>query len=110
MPVDNTWSGAALELIAFVARHLACHACGASYRLDDVQVTHHHREQWRLLATCPACTAQRVIEAYDGPPYEHLESPDAIPLLPPLSAQDVREWRVFLRQFTGDIQALLAAP
>jgi hypothetical protein len=110
MRVDNTWSGAAFELIAFVTRHLVCHACGTGYDLDDVQVTHHHREQWMLRATCPACTAQRTIEAYDGPPYERLNSLDAIPPLPPLSAEDVREWRVFLRQFTGDLKALLATP
>ncbi len=105
---DDAQSGAAFELIAFVTRHLACHSCGTGYSAEDVQVTQHHHEQWLLRATCPTCTAQRIIEAYDGPPYEHLESPDAIPPLPPLTAQDVREWRVFLRQFTGDLKALLS--
>ncbi len=110
MRVDDAQSGAAFELIAFVTRHLACHSCGTGYRADDVQVAQHHREQWMLLATCPACTAQRAIEAYDGPPYERLETPDTIPPLPPLTAYDVREWRIFLREFTGDLKAMLSVP
>lgn len=110
MRVDDARSGAAFELIAFVTRHLACHACGSTYSHDNVQVAHYHREQWMLLATCPSCTAQRAIVAYDGPPYEYLDTPDNIPALPPLTARDVLEWRAFLRQFTGDIRDLLAAP
>lgn len=107
---DDTTSGEAFELIAFVTRHLACHSCGSAYRFDNVQVTQHHRQQWVLLATCPTCTAQRPIVAYNGPPYGHLETPDDLPILPPLTAQDVLEWRAFLRQFTGDMDDLLSTP
>jgi len=90
------------ELIAYVIRHLACEDCGQSYSLDDVRVVLHADFQWDLVATCPVCAAERVVTAYDHPPYEQLRGRAV-----PLTREDVREWRAFLAVFRGDLRELL---
>ncbi|MCL4237566.1 MAG: hypothetical protein KJ047_04880 [Anaerolineae bacterium] len=70
-------------------------------------MTQHEHDEWSLVATCPSCSAQRVITAYDEPPYRRLDGPHG-PSLPPLSARDMIEWRAFLKQFGGDMIDLLA--
>lgn len=90
------------ELIAYVIRHLTCGDCGESYGVDDVQVMLHADFQWDLVATCPVCAADRVVTAYDFPPYERLRA-----RMVPLTRDDVREWRVFLAAHAGDMHDLI---
>jgi NAD-dependent SIR2 family protein deacetylase len=107
MRADESSAGTAIDLIGFVTRHLACAQCHTAYTPSDVHVTQHERDEWLLLATCPTCSAQRTITAYDGPPYLRLDGPYG-PLLPPLTPLDVAECRAFLSRFTGDMIDLLA--
>ena len=107
MRADESSAGTAIDLIGFVTRHLACAQCHAAYAPSDVRVTQHEHDEWSLMATCPACSAQRVITAYDELPYLRLDGPHG-PFLPPLSVLDVAEWRAFLSRFRGDMIDLLA--
>jgi len=107
MRADKSSAGTAIDLIGFVTRHVTCARCGSAYAPSDVRVTQRDREEWLLTATCPVCGVPRAITAYDGPPYLRLGS-QAGPLLPPLSARDVVEWRAFLARFEGDMAKLLA--
>lgn len=107
MRADESSAGTAIDLIGFVTRHLACTQCHTAYKPSDVQVTQHEHDEWSLLATCPACSAQRTVAAYDGPTYLRLDGAYG-PLLSPLTPLDVAEWRAFLSQFMGDMIDLLA--
>jgi hypothetical protein len=107
MRANESSAGTAIDLIGFVTRHLVCAQCHTAYTPSDVQVTQHERDEWSLTATCPTCSVQRTITAYDGPPYLRLNGPYS-PLLSPLTPLDVAEWRAFLRRFKGDMIDLLA--
>ena len=107
MRTDESSAGTAIDLIGFVTRHLPCTRCSSAYTPSDVHVTQHDRDEWSLSATCPVCSAQRTITAYDGPPYLRLDSQYGA-ALPPLTARDVVEWRAYLAWFAGDLSDLLA--
>ena len=105
MSIDKNNPGSARrdsELIAYVIRYMTCVDCGESYGVDDVQVVLHADFQWDLVATCPVCAADRVVTAYDHPPYERLRA-----RMVPLTHNDVQEWREFLAVFAGDLYDLL---
>jgi len=110
MPIDNQNQDRASiqdDLIAFVARHLKCEGCGEAYSPGDVQVVLHEGNQWTLMATCPACHAERAVTAYDRAPYQELRFQE--PVTPGRITQaGVDEWTAFLEAFEGDLYDLLA--
>ena len=100
-------TGAYGDLIAFVARHMACHACGRAYAPDDVWVLRHDDFEWVLRAECPVCRQGRSVNAYERPPYEVLA-----PARPatPVGADEVAAWQAYLAAFDGDMNDLLDDP
>lgn len=95
------------ELIAYVTRYMVCEGCHTAYAPDSVQVVLHRDAQWGLIATCPACRAERAVTAFDQPPYMRLRPDDTV-IPARITKQTVAEWASFLSEFTGDIYDLLA--
>jgi hypothetical protein len=96
------------EVIAYVVRHMTCETCRTPYQPDNVQVVLRESGQWALVATCPSCRAERVVRAYDRPPYAHLLK-DVLPVVPSkITEDDVDQWAAFLETFTGDMYDLIA--
>jgi hypothetical protein len=96
-------------VIAYVARHMACTSCGASYRQETVQVVLHEDACWVLMATCPACDAARAITAFDHPPYAQLQAQPVPPItVGPITRATVQHWAAYLDGFAGDIYDLFA--
>lgn len=93
----------ARDVIAFIVRRLECLKCGTPYNPDDVHVVAHHGIEWELAATCPACQAERLIVAYDSPPYVKLPLSAS-----PITPDEVAQWAAFLASFTGTMHDLLA--
>ncbi len=96
------------DLIAFVVRHVSCSVCNHAYAADDVAIVRHSAESWVLAATCPSCHTERLITAFDRPPYALLPHM-GMGILPPITQAEVDEWARFLAHFRGDLKALLAA-
>lgn len=96
-------------MIAYVTRHVRCSVCGEAYGPDDVRVVLYDDSQWDLVATCPACHAQRLVSAYDQPPYVYWRSRPAAPP-GPITEADMEAWAAFLAGFWGDMFDLLAEP
>jgi hypothetical protein len=100
-------TGAYGDLIAFVARHMVCLACGQPYAPDDVRVLRHDDFEWMLWAECSVCRQGRSVTAYEKPPYEVL-----VPVRPttPVGAGEVAAWEAYLAGFDGDMNDLLDDP
>lgn len=96
------------DVIAFVVRHMACQACGASYTADKICVALDDGVQQILIATCPSCGTAQQITAYDEPPYHLLYPADPV-IVSGITPEEVSAWRAFLDVFEGDIEDLFLA-
>lgn len=95
------------DLVAYVTRHMSCETCDESYPADHVQVVLCDDGQISLLASCPDCHEQRLITAFERPPYFNLH-PSELVIPAPITTDTVDVWARFLADFTGDLADLLA--
>jgi hypothetical protein len=105
MPIEQP---GASEVIAFVTRYMVCAACSQTYGPDDIRVALHKDGQWSLIACCPACQVERLVTAYDRPPYADLKRVGSVQPSK-ITQEAVDEWTTFLESFTGDAFDLLAS-
>jgi hypothetical protein len=96
------------EVIAYVVRHMTCEVCCTPYQAENVQVALREGGQRALVATCPSCHAERVVRAYDHPPYVHLLKDISLVVPSKITQDDVDQWAAFLANFTGDMIDLIA--
>lgn len=73
-----------------------CPSCGNSFEAQDVAVLDRRPDEWLLDVVCHACASHGLVLA------EIEESGDA-----PIDRGEVEAWRRFLREFHGDMRALL---
>lgn len=101
-------------VIQYVISYMTCGVCGASYRLQDVEVIDGDDAMWAMVAHCPLCGEEGLILAFASPLEEEDVWLDQAPDdwweagLEPLTKRDVAEWRAFLEAFHGDMEDLLA--
>lgn len=102
---------------AFI-RHLVantqCPGCGDGYLRNDIYVLGHHEDVWVAAVVCSRCGTQGLVFAMLRD-QEHFEITNdiqsdemaALAALPPLSIDDVLDLHQFLKDFHGDVDALL---
>lgn len=87
------------NLIQRLVESVVCADCGASYETQDVHVIAQDEDAWTLVALCPVCGQESLVQAF----MDIVTADDTNP--PDLG--EVVAWRRFLTLFNGDVHDLL---
>lgn len=99
-------------ILGLVAR-LSCAGCGRLYDPEDFGPVHRWQDVWVLSARCRQCDDTCHVVVYmrlDADPAMELPSEEAkaVSKLPPITADDVLDVHMLLREFEGDFRELFA--
>ena len=73
-----------------------CPSCGHTFAARDVAVLDRRPDEWLLDVVCHACASHGLVLAEIEPSARR-----------PIDRGEVEDWRRFLREFHGDMRALL---
>jgi hypothetical protein len=103
------------QVVRRLMTSLKCRQCGGQYGSGNIQVLGHRKELWFLSVYCPHCQnegllALSVRQNRSPQPVTDL-TPQEInryAQLPPISADEVLDMYLFLRDFDGDFLTAFA--
>ena len=100
------------QVVRRLITNLKCRHCGGQYGSGDIQVLGQHKETWFLSAHCPHCQNEGLLALSVNRGHFRQLVTDLTPQeigrtaqLPPISADEVLDIHLFLRDFDGDFTA-----
>ena len=112
--MDDEEQGMRQAFIHHLVANIQCANCGERYARNDIYVLGHHEDVWVSAVVCSRCGTQGLVFATlrSGSQFELQSKPETeeaggsgVP--PALSVDDVLDVHAYLRDFHGDVYALL---
>ncbi len=112
--MDDEERGMRQAFIHHLVANIQCANCGERYARNDIYVLGHHEDVWVSAVVCSRCGTQGLVFATlrGGGEFElsskaDAEEAEALAAFPALSVDDVLDMHAYLRDFHGDVYALL---
>jgi len=112
--------GLPMSIIEFIrdrARFYNCPVCGRSLKGCDIQVLSHEEERFHLQVTCAQCQVTFIVVlAIAGGAVEEIDSVETIdvvdsaPAREPISADEILDLHLYLKNFQGTLRELIHQP
>lgn len=100
--------------IRHLVANIQCVGCGERYGRNDIYVLGHHEDVWVSAVVCSRCGTQGLVfatlkddEQFEVRPKSSADEVGSLQNLPGLSIDDVLDLHAFLKDFRGDVHALL---
>lgn len=100
------------QVLRRLITNLKCRHCGGQYSTGNIQVLGQHKETWFVSAYCPQCQNEGLLALSVNRGHTRQPATDLTPQevdrtshLPPISADEVLDIHLLLRDFDGDFTA-----